>query len=1615
MAVQLKYICLLLIALIANDCYSQDVSFISSNLQGTTLAAPTSLQFGPDGRLYVSQQDGTIYAYDVVKNKSNDYSVVATETILLVKNIPNHDDDGTLNLSETERQVTGLLVIGTATNPILFVTSSDHRIGGAGEGGDLGLDTNSGIVSKLTWNGASWDKIDVVRGLPRSEENHASNGMVIDTVTNIMYLASGGNTNAGSPSINFAHLTEYALSAAILSIDLDRIDTEFGGSYDLPTLDDPTRANTGPSGEDEGDPFGGNDGLNQAKVVVGGPVQIHSPGYRNAYDLVLTADGRLYTIDNGPNGNWGGYPEYEGTDSVTNNYVPGEPGSTGPGTNDDKVNNLDNLHLVSAPGFGPIYGGHPNPVRANPAGAGLYWFDNDAGMANFNLSPTVDWPPVPVSLANPGEADYQNPGVDDGALHTFISSTNGMDEYTSTSFFGGAMAGDLIAASFDGEIFRIQLSADGQSTTNVEVLATGFGTQPLDLVAQGTGDVFEGTIWSVTYAKTGGSITIFEPEASEFWQQEVAVDNSEPTARHESAYVEVGGKFYLFGGRDVPLAKPVDIYDPIARVWTEGAIPPIEMHHFQAVAFNNMVYVMGGFTGVFPNETPLANIYIYDPTLDSWSTGSTIPAARNRGSAGAVVHNDKIYLVCGIKNGHTDGWVSWLDEYDPVTDTWTTLADAPRERDHFQTAVLNDKLYAVAGRRTNESGGTFTPTIPEVDVYDFATNTWSTLAPTSNLPTERAGSTSVVFNNELWVIGGETGQTLGHSECEALDPSTNTWAVKPSLNTGRHGTQAIAFGGKIYIAAGSVQQGGGPETSSQEAFIATTICTGDPSFSLDDDNDGYTNGDEEANGTNPCSAASKPNDNDGDLVSDLLDDDDDNDTILDVDDLFALDADNGLTTDLPVDYPFLNGDPGFGLFGLGYTGLMNNGTDYLDQYDETDPDLIMGGAVGLASLPANSGDATTNDQEYAFQFGVNVTSTSPIFTVQSKLVGNPFFNGATLQDQSQGIYIGTGDQDNYLKIAVTAGGGTPGIRVLYEESGIITSDNTFPVTGIASEEVVELLLTIDPQAGTVQPQYFTTTDPTVTPGRLGHSLDWKLIRSSTRARSNGVGIIATSGAAATYSATWDYVTVKGLTPTVLNPIQDYVRVFNSGDLTIDISDVFDDDNGAENLIYTIESVSNTVLIPNIDLTGTFLTLSFLVNELGASDITLRATDADGMFVEETFTVTLIDGYALKLNSGGEAFSYNEQDWEADNYASVSNTVENISIPIANTENDLLYQSFRQGSFTYEIPVPANGVYDITLHFADFISTLVGESVFNMDLENGQGQLMEYDIIARSGAPSTAIQEAFNDIYVDDGSLTIVFSNITGKARVSGIEIDIPGASAQNGPLITSIGTQTMSEDSLLNLTVTANDISGDIPTLSATGVPSFASFIDNGDGTGLFAANPLTGDAGNYIITITATNPVSGLVDHEEFTLSVDDGTLYRINSAGTGFTHEAENWIADKFQSGGGTVSKPSRTIAGTTNQEVYRSNRHGNFSYSIPVAKSGTYQVILHFADLQWTTAGERVFNVDIESGQGQLNNFDIIAETGAANTALIKSFDDILVTDGVLNLSFHCYCTSSLAFRY
>lgn len=310
------------------------------------------------------------------------------------------------------------------------------------------------------------------------------------------------------------------------------------------------------------------------------------------------------------------------------------------------------------------------------------------------------------------------------------------------------------------------------------------------------------------------------------WEWETVKTKGSPTARHEAALVAFKGKLYLLGGRGI---KPVDVYDPATNAWTAKSKTPLELHHFQAVAFGDAIYMIGAMTGPYPNEKPLEKVVVYYPDQDKFDFIHSIPESRRRGGAGATVYGDKIMIAGGITNGHVDGTVAWLDQYDPNTGDWLPLTDAPDARDHVQTAIAGDMLYFFAGRRSHQkTGETFNLTIKNGNVYDLKKQQWLSPEKPIQIPTERAGNMTFSWGNEVIVGGGESAsQKPAHGEIEAFNVKTKTWRRWPDLKQGRHGSGLAVIDDYVYTAAGCLNRGGSPELSTLERLKLPAVESAD--------------------------------------------------------------------------------------------------------------------------------------------------------------------------------------------------------------------------------------------------------------------------------------------------------------------------------------------------------------------------------------------------------------------------------------------------------------------------------------------------------------------------------------------------------------------------------------------------------------------------------------------------------------------------------------------------------------------------------------------------------------------------------------------------------------------
>ena len=122
--------------------------------------------------------------------------------------------------------------------------------------------------------------------------------------------------------------------------------------------------------------------------------------------------------------------------------------------------------------------------------------------------------------------------------------------------------------------------------------------------------------------------------------------------------------------------------------------------------------------------------------------------------------------------------VSTVEVYDPATDTWTQASDMPWARRAHSASVVDGKMYLVGGVSSEMielflegkiDEGKMKELFSTVDVYDAATDTWTTAA---NIPTTRGYHDAAVVDGRIYIIGGKYGPPVyvGKPTVEEYDP-----------------------------------------------------------------------------------------------------------------------------------------------------------------------------------------------------------------------------------------------------------------------------------------------------------------------------------------------------------------------------------------------------------------------------------------------------------------------------------------------------------------------------------------------------------------------------------------------------------------------------------------------------------------------------------------------------------------------------------------------------------------------------------------------------------------------------------------------------------------------------
>jgi N-acetylneuraminic acid mutarotase len=215
----------------------------------------------------------------------------------------------------------------------------------------------------------------------------------------------------------------------------------------------------------------------------------------------------------------------------------------------------------------------------------------------------------------------------------------------------------------------------------------------------------------------------------------------------------------------------VQAYNVATNIWTYRASLPVPLYATNgAGVIGGKVYISGGLS---QPKWYRAELYVYNPAKNTWTQKREMP---NTGAGGVTgVINDKLYVLtgCDQEDCYPSQKSVFFYRYNPATDQWITLTTPTSSHSGGVGGVIGGKFYVTGG---NYGGG-------QLDVYDPATNQWTTKAP---MPGERWGA-GAALRAKLYVIGGEQrtidGTLTTVRTARVYDPITDTWTTKSPVPT----------------------------------------------------------------------------------------------------------------------------------------------------------------------------------------------------------------------------------------------------------------------------------------------------------------------------------------------------------------------------------------------------------------------------------------------------------------------------------------------------------------------------------------------------------------------------------------------------------------------------------------------------------------------------------------------------------------------------------------------------------------------------------------------------------------------------------------------------------------
>ena len=228
----------------------------------------------------------------------------------------------------------------------------------------------------------------------------------------------------------------------------------------------------------------------------------------------------------------------------------------------------------------------------------------------------------------------------------------------------------------------------------------------------------------------------YDPQTDTWSKQADAPDASE-----EPSHGVIDGKIYYTGGwaPGEQISASTQVYDPATGTWTTVADEPDPYGGSAGAVLDNKLYVVGG---CFATGCGTTDVQVYNPVTDTWSKTAPYPEPISWGACGAV--DGRLYCAGGEVGSAPvqDAFV-----YDPASDSWSKAADLPITLAQSSYTAANGELLLSGG--ITLQNGIFVATAHGY-AYDPQTDTWNAL-PDAPAATTRGGGSSGMYR-----VGGTT-------------------------------------------------------------------------------------------------------------------------------------------------------------------------------------------------------------------------------------------------------------------------------------------------------------------------------------------------------------------------------------------------------------------------------------------------------------------------------------------------------------------------------------------------------------------------------------------------------------------------------------------------------------------------------------------------------------------------------------------------------------------------------------------------------------------------------------------------------------------------------------------